>query len=119
MVKHISFFFTLEGQLNEIFELKLNWNDQKFKKEVTAGLPKMWPGFSKSWQASWPGFWKHDLGSQKCDLVSEKCYLLSQIVTRFSKNENKWQKIYDKLYDKKVLGILIGDPVKRSEPGFP
>ena len=35
-------------------------------------------------------------------------------VTQFPKNVTWFPKIYDKIYDKKVLGIIIGDPVSQK-----
>ena len=45
--------------------------------------------------------------SQNCDPVFRDCDPVFKNVTHFPK-------IYDKLYDKKVLGILIGDPVSQK-----
>ena len=54
---------------------------------------------------------KWDPVSRKCDPVSKKCDPVSWNVTQFPKIVTGFPKIYDR----KVLGILLGDPVSQKE----
>ena len=51
--------------------------------------------------------------SQNCDPVSQYATWFPKIMTQFPENVTWFSKIYDKLYDKKILGILIGNSVSR------
>ena len=55
--------------------------------------------------------WKRDPIFQNVPWFPQIVTRFPEIVTQFLKNVTWFPKIYDKLYNKKVLGILTGGPV--------